>query len=225
MADQQQLFEDYKSYYAYMAKKFAGILFERTRQVYEKISELAQQSTDLDTFNEKFKENNFAVELGKAEIIDQCAIRKKTYEGMDESVRADGQQQILDAVEKCESVTELAQAAIDVLRRTACLASVDTAYKGFHAEILQLEFIKMLETAEIPEKYREEFDQEAAKLKADIKKSWENIFIPKFKQIGGQDWEYDYARLLDPRNRKVYPIKDETLKNYIAYGKSIKGLE
>lgn len=179
-------------------------------------------------------------------VQDDSYVHYEEQEKLQETARVQMQEKVIEAAKNAQNLTELNSVLTKANQEEAFKVSADMAYKTFNANIIILNAIKMNRDAQVsddpsiypgyPEGYT--YKENIEKLELDEPKNYkelvkvdqlehENTYQEFLKNIETKlkstaNMDYDFEKLKEARNRRIYPVKDETLERWIKESKEIK---
>lgn len=214
-----KLLEDYKSYYASRAKRYAGNpIFKRSADAEKKLSDAMQSCNVLEEFKDKM--GNLNDICSTAMLLDQSEYRGRIFNELKETVRAKGN---TDAAEKCASITntmELVRTSSVIFLENAKEIGSDTGtVTFFKGSLFILERIDVYENAKVPDNYKNDMQRMAKEEAADLKKSLLSS-LENYRKTHPA-FNFDWDGLWEHRHRKLIAIPDEMLTKRINQIKNI----
>ena len=187
-----------------------------------------ETAKDLAEFKDRLFAENLNVKVAIALVKDQETARLKHFESMEETVRAEGPRQILEALKSMEErnmsdVMDLTSESSRISDRNRIDIAVDLLVDHFWSDFTAIENIEVSERAEVPSKWKGENKAAVESDRRQGAKLWQEIDLPAAQQWD-PNWKMDYSLLSQTRHRRKLPFSDATLKRRIEDHKKYRGI-
>ncbi|MDP3065491.1 MAG: hypothetical protein Q8N08_02035 [Methanobacteriaceae archaeon] len=217
--------KEYLEYYQSRMKKYQNNpLYSNSYQSEKELYEAIRDSESLEDFGRKLEEENLAVKNAIALVKDQETARKKMYQDMNEDVRLRAPVRILEIVDSVESDMDLVTRVSEIETGVSKEISVDLFTDNFYYDFLILEEIEVHQTAEVPDEWKKQINQEySEEIIASGRKEWQEIVLPQARGWD-PDWNFDFNLVGEKRHRRKIPVPDEVVKKRLEQFKTYRGL-
>ena len=218
--------EAYKKYYRVRAERFAdNPNYKFSYEAESKLSDAMQSCNELIEFKDKIhydglnSTGNLNELCANALIKDEHLMEKAFYEKHQEHVRVLASQRILDQVDSCANTTELVTLVMEEMNKNSLEISMDEFHREFQGDWFLLDRAEIYENAEVPDKYKSDFQTTANEIRAKLKTSNEET------ELEARKFQPDFVMKpelnLEHRHRRLLPYSDAHLEEQLALYKSI----
>lgn len=210
-----QRHKDYIDYYAVRFKKYEGsAIYKNTYKTEKALYEGIKSSATLEEFGEKEKKEELTLKNAKALTKDQATYRLQVFRELEEKIRAQGPDTIVQKVDSFKDVMELATRVSEIMHRNSIEISVDLLTGNFYSDFIALENIEVWEKAEVPARWKGRLKKFIDDQIEGMKKVWREVRIPRAREWDPK-WKMDYENVWESRHRRLIPMKDTTVKRRI----------
>lgn len=211
------LFEEYKAYYKLRANRYKDRPnYKHSYAAELDLSEAMQGCEQLGDFRHRIGNKNII--CGVALIQDKYGMRKQHYTEMQETIRLDVVNTVLETVLQVETAMDLATIVSTAETKGGVKISMDESNRVFHDEWDRIDLIEIYENAEIPFFYRRKVrkwaDEERQKLNEKINtlESNNHHWQPGWKHTPGIVLEFRHKRLLPYSDKHIQEQLDKYRK-------------
>ncbi len=219
MEDLDAIFEEYKEYYKarwMRVKDNPNYPFSAAseKKLYDTIDGCANGYEFRDRLGNLNELN--AVALTK----DQYTMRLTHYQSLQEHIRALGPQRILQGCETVDNVNDVMTLAMNEENKNSIEIAMDEAVREFH-DWHYLEQIEIGEQAEVPSKWKSDYQQHAQQAKQKLVESYNDA--EKNNQPWEEGWHLNLDLIWEHRHRRLLPYPDEVVQKRRNEAKQITG--
>ncbi|MEO7311880.1 MAG: hypothetical protein ABIX01_15855 [Chitinophagaceae bacterium] len=220
------ILEDYKAYYQRRMQRYEGDpLFAQSylseKALYDCMADAVSMDDLMQTKAASFRD--LSVRNGVALVTDQATCRLQFYYAEKETIKAKGQQNILDKIQATTEAMQIVSVVSDIQTRNDTEVLTDTLWPThfFTTAIGCLENVEVAQKAIAPASYITELQKEEAM----TRKSFAEItamFLTAIRNYA-PGWQFDYDLLWQHRHRKKCPLNDAVLKQRIDEHRALVG--
>lgn len=213
------LLKDYKDYYRVRYERYKDNPdYPHTANTERQMHEAMESCAELREFKEKLGDLNEqnAVSLVK----DQEKMRMTFYNEIQETIRALGPQRILEKAAGLGNAQDIISVSIEEGNKNSIEISMDESVREFQDWKL-LEKNEVYSNAEIPSKWRSDYDAAAADARERLKETYNDL--EKNNHSWEPNWKLDLELNWEARHRRLMPHTDETIRRRMDEAKQITG--
>lgn len=199
-------------------------LYANSYQSEKALYDAIANATDLNEFKQILESGNLAVKDAIALVKDQSMARRKLYQEIKEEIRLHAPEKILEVIESVETDAELTSTVSEIESEVNIEITVDLFTDQISYDLLILEEIEVFQTAEVPDEWKKEINQDYPQelIKNGID-NWNDSILPQARNWDPH-WQYDFSLIWEDRHRRLIPIPDEVLQKRINQFKTYRGL-
>ncbi len=208
--------KDYQDYYRLRMQRYEGNAeYANSYQSEKAIYEAIASCTTLDEFKDKL--GNLNEKNAIALVLDQYNIQLKHYTGMNEPIKADGCKRFLEKASTTSNVQELITMINEEENKTSLAVTADTIQP--FPDLGYIERSTIWAEAEVPEKYKQRYAQYAV----EEKEHMQAAYTETTRQLNNWQpgWSFSFERILEERHRRLLPVPDDVLRDYIETTKTM----
>lgn len=208
--------EGYKKYYQLRMQRYENRPEYSRSYVAEKaIYEAIASCNTIDEFKDKL--GNLNEKNATALAMDEYEIRLEHYESMNETVKANGCRRILEKIKDIADVQQLMTIINEENNQLNLDITADSIYP--FPETGWLERYEMWKDAEVPGKFRKQYDEYAEEERSGLKQAWQMATqeIQNFQP----GWTFDFERILEERHLRLLPVPVGIVREQIAFTKKL----
>lgn len=210
--------QDYKEYYAARAERYANNdNYKNSYQIENKISEAIQSSNSMEEF--KIKLGNLNELCAIALVKDEAIIEKDFFEKHKEEIRKLAPMRILKSLNEINNPIDLGIMITEETNKNSLEISSDEAHRQLIYDWHLVDDITIYENAEVPEKYKSGMREIVNSVKELLVSSIDDI--EKTMQAWEDNWRVKPEINLEYRHKRLYPFKEEHIKEQIEKYKQI----
>lgn len=206
-----KLLEDYKAYYRARSQRYDGHPhFKRLALAEKNLADEMERCTDLNAPNPKIKQ--LAERSAIAQSMDMAAYRYEVYTALKETIRAKGNQELMDyfASHPDGEALEIGRANVEISVKNVNEIGEDiTILDHFMDLVRSLEVIEWYEYGEAIPEYETKMRKQAAQLK--IKYSEEKQWFLHEARKYYPDYDFRWQLLWEERHRRLIPFPDQVI--------------
>ena len=212
------LFDDYKAYYAVRAEKYAGNQNYPNYYAAEKrLSDVFQNSSDISEVKDKM--GDLAERCATALSKDRHIMEHKHFEKHQETVRILLSKRILEKLDSCKNTNDLITIITEESTKNSIEVSMDEANHFFVNNWDLLDLIEVYSNAEVPDKYKADMNRWANDLRESILEGARTM--EEDNQHWENGWKLNPEIIAEYRHRRLLPYSDEQIQVQIARFKKI----
>lgn len=221
----EQRHKEYIEYYQSRLKKYEkNPLYINSYQSEKALYDAIANAANIEEFGNTVESQNLAVKNAIALVKDQETARKKHYEEIQEDIRLHAPQRILDLLDSVETDLELINMISDVESEVSIEITVDLFTQEIYNDLMMLEEIEVYQSAEVPDEWKKEINQQRPqKMIEDGIKEWNEFIVPNARNWD-PNWQYNTSLIWEERHRRIMPFPDEILKKRITQFKTYRGI-
>ena len=209
--------DDYKSYYKLRMQRYEGNpdypnSYQSEKAIYDAIASCKM----LEEFKDKLGKLN--EKNASALIMDEYTIRLRHYEEIKEPIRADGCKRIIEKAKAIDHVSALITMVNEEENKTSLAITADTI-SPFN-DLGYMERIEIWEAADVPDKYKKHYQKNEEEEKQNLRSSYAET--EKAIRNWQPGWAFDFTRIHEIRHRRLLPIPDNVINQYIQTTKEIR---
>ena len=203
---------DYVEYYRVRAAKYDNSpMYPESRAAEHALLEAFEHSESLEEARTKIEAGNLTVANAAALVRDQERTRAACYDELDEPVRARAPKAVMAAIDGITDPIELVNAANRARTRELNVEVIDELVRTIEADFTPLETLEVWQRAEIPDRWRSQYDGFTHDLVEDYRHLWAETRLPAARQWD-PNWTLDYRQVWEPRHRRRIPLPDDLLR-------------
>lgn len=209
--------KDYKAYYQLRMLRYEGNPdYPNSYQSEKAIYTALASCTVLEEFKDKLGSLND--KNAAALLIDEYNIRLSHYEEIKEPIKVEGCKRIIQQAATIGNVADLITMINEEENKTSLVITADTINP--FPDFGYLERIEIWETADVPDKYKNRYQQYADEEKKNLNNSYTET--EKAISIFQPGWKFDFDRIKEERHCRVLPFPDELIDTSIQKIKEIR---
>ena len=213
-----QLLNEYKSYYATRAERYANNEnYKHSYAAEKKLSEAMQSSNSLEEF--KTKLGNLNELCANALVKDETLIEKAFYEKHKEEIRKLAAERILEKIDNYDNAVDLGIMINEETNKNSMEIISDEAHNILVFDWFLLDELEIYENAEVPSEYKSKMKKNAQNIKEIIIQSVEDT--EEKIQAWEPNWRLKPETILEYRHKRLLPYEDRHIEEQIARYKSI----
>lgn len=219
--DQQKEYTEY--YHARMKKYEGNPMYRNSYETEKALYELMRDAKSKEEYQKEFFEKKLNIKNAIALVKDRETARRDHYREMDEPIREQGSQEILDVVDSFESEADLTTRIPELQQKNSIRVSVDGFADYFFDDFPVLESLEVARRAPVPDRWKSEMQDYVRRTIEEGRQQWKETIIPNARQWDPQ-WTFDYSLIHESRHRRRIPVSEETLKRRMQEHKEYRGL-
>jgi hypothetical protein len=214
----EQRHQEYVEYYRARAKAYEGSpIYTETLAAERALLAAIESATDLDAFARTIEREHPEVRCAIALARDQARAEVEHFTSIDEPVRAGAGEQILTELgpDAAPSAIEVTSTIAAIRDRNRVDVTIDELTRVFEGQLDQLENLEVLATAEVPDEWRADLDEQIADAHRRGHETWTTTVLPEHRRWD-PDWTFDESQVWETRFRRRLPIPDAVLERRLA---------
>ncbi len=210
--------QEYIDYYAARAERYANNdNYKHSYQIESKILKAIQSSNSMEEF--KIKLGNLNELCAIALVKDEAIIEKDFFEKHKEEIRKLAPMRILERLNEINNPIDLGIMITEETNKNSLEISSDEAHRQLIYDWHLIDDITIYENAEVPEKYKSGMREIVNSVKELLVSSIDDI--EKTMQAWEDNWRVKPEITLEYRHKRLYPFKEEHIKEQIEKYKQI----
>lgn len=219
---------EYVEYYrARLAKYEGNALYPHSEAAERALFEAISTASSLEEFRERQEQGQLALKCAIARVKDVEAAEAKSYQELNEPIRAQPSLEILQRLEASppQTVEDLTTLVSETRTSWNLKISADEHLRDeFWGDWKVLEDIECDERAEVPERWRAERQRAINEELEGGAKHYRDITLPAAHDFM-PEWQPDHAALWEIRHRRRFPIANDVLEEKITAHKRYWGID
>lgn len=217
-----QLLVDYIAYYAARMKRYEGNpLYANSFASEKALRDALASCGKLEEFRAKLEADNLSVKNAIALAKDKAAAENKHYHDLEELIRAQASDEILQTIDKAQTALDVTNICSDAETRGVRAITIDELHDTFTSYLIHLENIEVYRHAEVPEEWKGEQEESAREAEQLFRDQVEAE--RKNHHAWQAGWKLDTNRLWEARHRRKIALPDDSLKQRIAEFEKLAG--
>jgi hypothetical protein len=224
MAERTRRHQEWLDYFRILVARYQdNPLYPTVASVTWQTMDVIDDAADVDAFKHTIWTSTLLVEHAKALIRDHETQRGAIHAELDEPVKAYGSRTILGGLDAIVDLPSLNEMVAGVRSQVGRALELDAFVDQVGADFAALEEIEVLETAEVPERWRAELDAEAAALVVEGTRQWYQEVMAAARAVW-DGWSLDEREVWAARHRRRIPFPDAVVERRLGQHRRYRGV-
>ena len=220
-----QLLEDYKAYYRVRMERYEGnTMYPHSYLTEKALFDAMNNAQTGHDFKKAIDEQKLNIKNAIALVKDQETARLAMWRKLNEPIRALSPERIIAKIDTADDAMGVAHVVQDVDQEVSVEISIDGFMDNFYGLDLNfkvLEDIEVSETAEVPDKWKNDQMASAEESRKLLVRGYD--YDEEKAGDWQPGWKFNYDLLWEERHRRKIPVPDEQLQKRIDQVKQYRG--